>query len=111
MRITAWLLGLLLIAACIAVEMIAPLGLFMRWAMPLLLGCFFVLFRIMRGPTIADRVAAISVLGILFIGFCSVLAVVAQRDIFIDIAIAWALQTAVGILVLSKYLEGKHLDD
>jgi len=54
---------------------------------------------------------AIETLGILIIAFCGLFAVFTKFDFFIDIAIAWALQSFIGTLALAKYLEGRSLDE
>jgi len=77
----------------------------------LLLCCILCLFRIMRGPTAADRAVAIDIMGIVVVGFCAVLCIPTGRDWYIDIGIAWALQSFIGTLALAKYLEGKPLDE
>ena len=74
--------------------------------------CFALcLFRVMYGPTAADRAVAIDTLGILIAGFCALLSISTGRDWYMDIAIAWALQSFIGALALAKYLEGKGFDD
>jgi len=65
----------------------------------------------MRGPTPADRAVAVDTLGILIVGFCAVLSISTGRDWYIDIAIAWALQSFIGALALAKYLEGRGFDE
>jgi multicomponent Na+:H+ antiporter subunit F len=69
------------------------------------------MFRILRGPTPADRSVATDILGILVIGFCAIMAIYTAKDWYIDIAIAWALQSFIGTLALAKFLEGRHFDD
>ncbi|MFH0790052.1 MAG: monovalent cation/H+ antiporter complex subunit F [Candidatus Omnitrophota bacterium] len=77
-----------------------------------LLLCFLLsLIRIFKGPTPADRAVATDILGILVIGFCAILAVYTNKDWYIDIAIAWALQSFIGALALAKFLEGKNFDE
>lgn len=74
--------------------------------------CFLLcLFRIMQGPTPADRAVAIDTLGILIVGFCALLSIPTGRDWYLDIAIAWALQSFIGALALAKYLEGRGFDE
>ncbi|MCM8783247.1 MAG: monovalent cation/H+ antiporter complex subunit F [Candidatus Omnitrophica bacterium] len=78
----------------------------------LLVICFTLsLVRILRGPTPADRAVATDILGIFIIGVCAIMAIYTERDWYIDIAIAWALQSFIGILALAKFLEGKRFDD
>jgi len=77
----------------------------------LLLSALFCLFRIMRGPTALDRIVAVDILGILIVGLCAVLAISTGRGWYIDIGIAWALQSFIGTIALSKYMEGRDFDD
>ena len=69
------------------------------------------LWRILRGPTAADRAVALDILGILIISFCAILGMHTGRKWYIDIGIAWALQSFISILALGKYLEGKRFDE
>lgn len=77
----------------------------------LLISAVMCLYRILRGPTAPDRAVAINSLGILIVGFCAILGVSTGRDWYIDIGIAWALQNFIGIIAISKYLEGKDFDE
>jgi len=77
-----------------------------------LLICFVLsLIRVLKGPTAADRSVATDIFGILVIGFCAILAVYTGKDWYMDIAIAWALQSFIGVLALAKFLEGKNFDE
>ena len=69
------------------------------------------LFRIAKGPTSADRMAAVDIIGTLVVGFTAVLAGVSGKDYLLSVAIAWALASFVGTLGLAKRLEGRSLDD
>ena len=112
MRFFRWLLGFIFLAGLIMfifgflrVSISSKLTLF-------LLICFLLsMFRILRGPTPADRSVATDILGILVIGFCAIMAIYTAKDWYIDIAIAWALQSFIGTLALAKFLEGRHFDD
>ncbi|MGB9613622.1 MAG: monovalent cation/H+ antiporter complex subunit F [Candidatus Margulisiibacteriota bacterium] len=77
----------------------------------LILCCFLCLYRVFRGPSAPDRAVAVDILGIIVVGFCALLVLTLQRGFLMDIAIAWTLQSYVGILALAKYLEGKHFDE
>jgi multicomponent Na+:H+ antiporter subunit F len=77
----------------------------------IILACVMCLYRIWKGPTGADRIVAIDILGIMIIGLCSVLTISTGRPWYIDIGIAWALQSFICSLALSKYLEGKNFDE
>jgi len=73
--------------------------------------CFLCLYRILKGPSSADRIVAIDILGILVIGFCAFATVFSGRRFLIDIAISWAILGFIGTLALAKYLEGKNFDE
>ncbi|MBN1791051.1 MAG: hypothetical protein JW830_11180 [Bacteroidales bacterium] len=73
--------------------------------------CFFCLVRIIRGPTIPDRMVGIDIFGILVVGICVILAVLTNRMFIIDIGIAWVILSFIGTLTLAKYLGGKKLNE
>lgn len=116
---TRWLAGVAAVAALVAVVLFCPLPSMMRWQSAflarsflwLLASAILCLYRVLRGPTAPDRAVAIDMLGILIVGFCAVLCIPTGRDWYIDIGIAWALQSFIGIMALSKFLEGKDFDD
>lgn len=114
-----WFLGLLVIFATLLIIVIFPLPSLLHWQSVFMSRCFFILIlcfgfcllRLMFGPTPADRAVAIDTLGILIVGFCAILSIATGRDWYIDIAIAWALQSFIGALALAKYLEGRGFDE
>ena len=114
-----WCLGLLALSAILLFITVYPIPSLLGWQSKFLSRCFFILMvcfaicllRLLRGPTPADRAVAVDTLGILIVGFCAVLSIPTGRDWYIDIAIAWALQSFIGALALAKYLEGKGFDE
>jgi len=114
-----WLIGLCAIMTVLLFIAIYPIPSLLGWQSGILARCFFILmlcfmlclFRVMRGPTPADRAVAIDTLGILIVGFCALLSIPTGRDWYLDIAIAWALQSFIGALALAKYLEGRGFDE
>jgi multicomponent Na+:H+ antiporter subunit F len=119
MRRLRWFLGLVAIIGVFLVVMFYNVPSLLEWQSPLLGRAFFILFlsaclclwRIFMGPTSADRAAALDILGILIVGFCALLGIPTGRDWYIDIGIAWALQSFISILALAKYLEGRRFDE
>jgi len=119
MKRIRWFLGLILIVIAGLVIIFAPIPSSLRWQsnflarafLWLMLSAALCLWRILRGPTAPDRAVAIDMLGILIVGFCALLSLPTGRDWYIDIGIAWALQSFIGIMALSKYLEGKDFDE
>ncbi len=71
----------------------------------------FCLFRVIRGPSIADRMVGLDIFGILVVGICAILAIQTGRSFILDIAIAWIILSFIGTLTLAKYLSGKKLNE
>ncbi|OGS18319.1 MAG: multiple resistance and pH regulation protein F [Elusimicrobia bacterium RIFOXYA2_FULL_40_6] len=111
MKIIRWFLGLLFIGAYIYFNFTMELSGLLRALNLLLPSCFMCLWRIYKGPTPADRVVAIDILGVMVIGFCGIMTVFTGRVFFIEIGIAWALQSFIATIALAKFLEGKSFDD
>jgi multicomponent Na+:H+ antiporter subunit F len=67
---------------------------------------FLVLYRVVFGPGVFNRIAALSVIGtktliiLLIIGF-----LYNRVDMFVDISMVYALLNLIGTLAASKYLE------
>ncbi|PIP14136.1 MAG: cation:proton antiporter [bacterium (Candidatus Stahlbacteria) CG23_combo_of_CG06-09_8_20_14_all_40_9] len=73
--------------------------------------CFPCLLRVALGPTLADRMVAIDIMGILVVGICALLAIKLERGFLIDISLAWVFLSFIGTIALAKYLEGKKFDE
>ncbi len=71
----------------------------------------FCLYRVIRGPSIADRMVGIDIFGILVVGICAILAIQTERSFILDIGIAWIILSFIGTLTLAKYLSGKKLNE
>lgn len=117
-----WVLGLNLLIGIVLWILLQPFpflfypglpftGFFNRALYIIILACFLCLYRIWRGPTGADRMVAIDILGIMIVGLCCLLTITTGRYWYLDIGIAWALQSFISTLALSKFLEGKNFDE
>ena len=117
-----WLLGTILLMAVVVCILKYPIPILFYPDLPhisffrhcfliLLLCCMFCLFRVLRGPTAPDRAVAVDILGILIVGFCALLSIPTARNWYMDIGIAWALQSFIATIALAKYIEGKDLDE
>jgi multicomponent Na+:H+ antiporter subunit F len=69
------------------------------------------LYRIIRGPSIPDRMVGIDIFGILVVGICAIIAVQTEKSFILDIGIAWIILSFIGTLTLAKYLTGKKLNE
>lgn len=119
MKRLRWFIGLIAVLAIFLAIIFFPIPSLLEWQSALLKRVFFILFlcasfclwRIFKGPTSSDRAAALDILGILIVGFCAIIGIPTGRDWYIDIGIAWALQSFISILALAKYLEGRKFDE
>ncbi len=73
--------------------------------------CIACLYRIIRGPTVADRMVGIDIFGILVVGICAIMGILTNRMFLLDIGIAWVILSFIGTLTLAKYLSNKKLNE
>ncbi|TFG92711.1 MAG: pH regulation protein F, partial [Syntrophobacterales bacterium] len=67
---------------------------------------FLVLYRVIFGPGVFNRIAAISAIGTKTLIILLVLGYVYKRvDMFIDISMVYALLNFIGCIAAAKYLE------
>ena len=69
------------------------------------------LYRVIRGPTIPDRMVGIDIFGILVVGICAIISILTEKSFILDIGIAWIILSFIGTLILAKYLSGKKLNE
>lgn len=69
------------------------------------------MYRIVRGPTIPDRMVGIDIFGILVVGICAIISIQTEKSFILDIGIAWIILSFIGTLTLAKYLTGKKLNE
>ena len=61
--------------------------------------------RLLRGPTVADRVVALDLLAIISVGMIIVHSVATSLPVFLDAAIVLALVGFAATIAFAKYLE------
>ena len=79
----------------------------------LILSCtiFFCLYRAVLGPTTADRIIGINVVGTKVITAFVFLAAIFQKGSYLDIAMLYAMLIYVTTLAFIKYLEQRNLGE
>ena len=78
--------------------------LFVLITITLLIGVY--LYRVLRGPTVFDRVLGLNGISTKAIIILVVMGTFYERvDMFVDISTGYALLNLVGILAIAKYLE------
>lgn len=61
--------------------------------------------RLVRGPSLPDRVVAIDLIGVVCVGIIVVSAADTAQSAFLDVAIVIALISFVGTLAYARYIE------
>lgn len=66
------------------------------------------LARLIRGPTLPDRVVALDMIGTLGIGIAAVYAVGVRQAVFLDVGIILAMLLFLGTVAFAHYVERRH---
>ena len=75
-------------------------------ALLILIGVVAMLYRVLQGPTLLDRIMGVNVIGTKTIVVLALIGFIYDRpEMFIDIAIAYALINFVATIAVLRYLE------
>ena len=67
------------------------------------------LYRLLRGPTLWDRLSGLGLVGTKTIVLLLLMGRLTEReDVFVDITFSYTLISFIGALALAKYFEGKE---
>lgn len=112
MKILRWIIGLIVIGLFFFYNFFVYDGpIYFKLIQVCLFCSLFILYRVIVGPSPADRIVAVDILGILIIGMLALLGLHYKEGFFMDIALIWALLSFIASLAFSKILEGRSLDD
>jgi len=112
MKWVRWLIGLIIIAAFLIWNLFFLELAFEIKLINIILFCaLFVLFRVIVGPSPADRIVAVDILGILIVGMLALLSSYYEKSYLMDVGLIWALMSFIASLAFAKILEGRYLDD
>lgn len=75
----------------------------------LILGMIFSVFRLLRGPSLPDRVVALDLLAVLTVGMIAAHAVRSDQSIYLDVALALALIAFLGTIAFAFHIEKGEL--
>jgi multisubunit Na+/H+ antiporter MnhF subunit len=75
------------------------------------IACLLCAVRAGLGPTAPDRVVAIDALVVLMAALLVLLGVYYRAPIYLDVALVYAFLAFLGTLAISKYLEGRRIED
>jgi multicomponent Na+:H+ antiporter subunit F len=83
--------------------------LFTAAAITLALAMTLSLYRVLRGPTILDRLTGLGLIGTKTLVLLVLLGFLTHRvEIFVDITLSYSLISFIGTLALAKYFERKE---
>lgn len=64
--------------------------------------------RLLKGPSINDRIAAMDVIAIVVMGFIVVYSVLIDNDIYLDLPVIISLISFIGTIAVSTYLKHRY---
>jgi multicomponent Na+:H+ antiporter subunit F len=70
-----------------------------------------VFVRLVRGPSLSDRVIALDLIAVLAVGLIAMVAFEADQPVFLDAGIALALVAFLGTVAFARYLERRAHDE
>jgi len=62
--------------------------------------------RMIKGPSMADRAVALDTFTVISISLIVLIACLAGRVIFLDVAMVYAILSFIGVVAVARYLEG-----
>lgn len=72
------------------------------------LGLVFTIIRFIIGPNLGDRVVSLDTFNMIVISIIVLLAFVMNKDLYLDIAIVYAVLAFLETIVFARYLEGSN---
>lgn len=79
--------------------------LFNTAAIIMLLSMVMAVFRLLAGPTAADRAVALDGMTVIALSFIGWIALQSGRIIYLDVALVYGLISFVGVVALARYVE------
>ncbi len=67
--------------------------------------------RLIRGPSLPDRVVAIDLVAFLVMGFLGTYSVLIGQESYIDVALVLGLLAFLGTVAFARYIERSHSSD
>lgn len=72
---------------------------------------FFCLLRACIGPTVADRLVAVNMMGTMVIVMLAILALMMGEGYLVDISLIYAMLSFLAVIVISKVIIGVHKEE
>jgi len=74
----------------------------------LLVALIFALIRLLKGPSVFDRIIALDLIASIAIGFIIIYSILVKRELYFDLAIIISLISFLGTLAVSTFLKLKN---
>ena len=71
----------------------------------LVVALFLAFIRLVRGPSLPDRVVALELCGTVVVGMIAVQAIMTEQRVLLDVAIALALVSFLGTVAFARYVQ------
>ena len=71
------------------------------------LGLLFTLIRFIKGPSLSDKVVSLDTFNMIVIGVISMLALIFNNNLYLDIVIIFAILSFLETIVFARYVEAK----
>lgn len=71
----------------------------------LMLALFLAIYRLVRGPSLPDRVVALDLIGVISLGIVLVLTIRTNEPVYLDVAIVMGIVSFLGTVAFARYLE------
>ncbi len=69
------------------------------------------LYRILRGPSVPDRLVALDAIGVMFISATALLSILFETELFLEVILLLAVLSFIGTVSFSKFIEkGKIIE-
>jgi len=69
----------------------------------ILISAILTFYRVIKGPSVPDRIAAMDSIGVMFLVILVLLSFYLDRKIFIDVALVYGILLFVDVLIMAKY--------
>ncbi|MFM2044647.1 MAG: Na(+)/H(+) antiporter subunit [Pseudomonadota bacterium] len=88
---------------------------FLYWSIQIAMGIMVLSFalavyRLLKGPTLPDRIVALDLFGLLAVAFIALYALFDRQPVYVDAAIALALVAFFGTVAYARFVEKRGLD-
>lgn len=64
--------------------------------------------RLVKGPSLPDRVVALDMMTVLIVSFCGLYAILSEQSAFVDVAIVVAVIGFLATVALARYVERRQ---